>query len=95
MKEEGKAFTKTTSSSDVPMFKKTNKQRRFFFFIIGYKKMKFVKSSSKHTKRQPYWFSKCSVAHLAGVAMSVVYLVRRQMDSGNKSSTRCPSRCML
>lgn len=35
------------------------------------------------------------VSRSAGVAMSVVYPVRRQMDSGDKSSTRCPSRCML
>lgn len=55
-----------------------------------------VKSSSKHTNRHRYWFSKCSgIPVSAGVAMSVVYLVRRQMDSGNKWSTRCPSRCML
>lgn len=30
-------------------------------WIIGYENKKMsVKSSSKHTKRQPYWFSKCS-----------------------------------
>lgn len=31
-----------------------------YFCINGYKKMNSVKSSSKHTKQQPYWFSKCS-----------------------------------
>lgn len=35
------------------------------------------------------------VSHSAGMAMSMVYWVRRQMDSDDKSATRCPSRCML
>lgn len=35
------------------------------------------------------------VSRLAGVVLSAVYLVWRQMDSDNKSATRCPSRCML
>lgn len=35
------------------------------------------------------------VSCLAGMAVSVVNLVRRQMDSDDKPSAMCPSRCML
>lgn len=52
---EGKAFTKSPA---VLMRPRSRGQRRFI--IISYKKLKSIKSSSKHTKRQPYWFSKCS-----------------------------------
>lgn len=90
---EGKAFTKTTSSLMCPR-SRGQMNRGDLFVSLATRKMKFVKSSSKLTKRQPYCFSMCSgIPSVCG--LSVVYLVRRQMDSGNKPSTRCPSRCTL
>lgn len=57
---EGKAFTKPPAALMRPRSRGQMKQRGFIC-IIGYKKERcLLKSSSKHAKRQPYWFSKCS-----------------------------------
>lgn len=55
----GRRLSKTTSSSDVPMFNTTSEQGRLFV-LPATSIMNWIKLSSKHTKRQPYRFSKCS-----------------------------------
>lgn len=93
---EGKAFTKPPAVLMCPLHE--DKLTEEIICIVGYKEMMFVKSSSKHTKRQPYWFSKCSGipfgwrGDVCGVPGSKTNGQWQQMEL---VSTRCPSRCTL
>lgn len=99
MRERGRLSLKPPAVLMCPRLRGQMNMGRLFV-IIGYMENEVcLKSSSKHThtkkSNSPIGSLSVQVSRLAGVAMSVVYLVRRQMDSGNKPSTRCPSRCTL
>jgi len=99
---EGKAFT----TPPVELMYSRGQMNRGVICIIGYKKKKNMFNQAANTQIDiPIGSLRVQVSRSAGVAMSVVcvcvcvcvcvYLARRQMDSGNKWSTRCPSRCTL
>lgn len=94
---EGKAFTKPPA---VLMCPRSRGQRKLFVSLATRKNQKTPKwcllnRAANKQSDSPIGSLSVQVSRLAGVVLSAVYLVRRQMDSDNKSATRCPSRCML